>query len=171
MLAAGEGADGRLEARELRSLDLGGKLVVLSACSSATGQQLMGEGVMGLAHALFEAGATTVVGSLWPIRDDEALALSERLYHHLDAGRSVAAALAAAQRELADEGHPASAWAAMVVLGDGAHVPFPTPRTSAVVHAPETRSGLGLGLGSWLVLALVLGAGLFGVLALRARAR
>lgn len=164
VLSAGE-ADGLLEARELASLALDGKLVVLSACSSATGQQLTGEGVMGLAHALFEAGAVAVVGSLWPTRDDDALALSERLYHHLDAGESVAAALAAAQRELASEGRPSAGWASMVVLGDGAHVPFPAGRAPTLpsVAAPGRGRpwivvGLLLALGLLLTLTLTLGA-------------
>src|SRR5690606_34940745 len=91
--------DGLLQPRDIVELDLHGKLVVLSACSSASGAVIDGEGVMGLAHALFRAGAHTVVGSLWPIRDDDALALFERFYVHLDQGLSVDAALAAAQRD------------------------------------------------------------------------
>jgi CHAT domain-containing protein len=167
VLASG-GDDGLLEASELSTLELDGKLVVLSACSSATGRQLTGEGVMGLAHALFEGGAATVVGSLWPVRDDEAFELVSRLYRHLDRGLSVAAAMTLAQRELAAAGRPSSAWVPMVVLGDGALVPFPTGRSAPRTDASEP-SGAPVCL-ILLVSALVLSAGLYGVLSRRRRA-
>jgi len=117
--------DGLLQIREIVELELTDQLVVLSACRSATGPVLSGEGIMGLARAFFVAGARTVVGSIWPLRDEEAALLFERFYTHLAAGRSVAAALAAARRERMQEGAPSRAWAGIVVLGDGDFVPFP----------------------------------------------
>ena len=77
---------------------------------------------MGLARGFFQAGARTVVGSLWPLRDDEAEWLFRRYYRHLAGGESVASALAAARREALQDGLPAAAWAGMVVLGDGDRV-------------------------------------------------
>ncbi|KIG15194.1 TPR repeat protein [Enhygromyxa salina] len=157
VLAPGDGNDGMLQAREIARLDLRGKLVVLSACSSARDRVVDGEGVMGLAHALFEAGAHVVVGGLWPLRDDEALALFERFYRHLDAGESVAAALAAAQRELAAAGAKPAAWAGVVVLGDGTFVPFPAGRSrpSDAAVTPDGEPGRGPMLG-WILGALAL---------------
>ena len=133
--------DGMLQAQDLSRLDLRGKLVVLSACSSVRERIIDGEGVMGLAHALFEAGAHGVIGGLWPLRDDEALALFERFYIHLDSGENVATALAAAQRELAAGGAVPAAWAGVVLLGDGGVVPFPGGRrpSEAVVTAGDRR--------------------------------
>lgn len=127
------GEDGLLRAGEIASLDLGGKLVVLSSCRSAAGTVLRGEGVMSLGRAFFQAGARTVVASLWPVRDDETAALFESFYRHLARGETVAAALQAAQAERRAAGAPASAWAAFVVLGDGdlapvAPAPPPDPR-------------------------------------------
>jgi len=138
--------DGLLQAREIVDLDLEGRIVVLSTCESASGEILRGEGVMGLARAFFQAGAHTVVASLWPLRDDDGAALFDRFYRHLGQGRSVAAALQAAQRDRMKAGAPAAAWAGVVVLGDGDRVPVP--------------GGRGPGWATWLaaaVLASVIG--------------
>ncbi len=124
--------DGLLQPREIARLDLGGTLVVLSTCHSATGDTLLGEGPLSLARAFFQAGARAVVASLWPLRDDEAAALFEPFYRHLGRGASVAGALGAAQQERIEAGLPAAAWAGVVVLGDGALVPLPGGRPRAV---------------------------------------
>jgi CHAT domain-containing protein len=129
MLAPGAAnQDGLLQIREIVDLHLDGRVVVLSACSSNTGALLRGEGVMSLARAFFQAGAHTVVASLWRLRDDEAAELFDRFYLHLGRGASVAAALQSAQRELIAAGAPAAAWAGLVVLGDGDIVPLPGGR-------------------------------------------
>jgi tetratricopeptide (TPR) repeat protein len=117
--------DGRLHPREIAGLDLHGRIVVLSVCSSAAGEILRGEGVMGLARAFFQAGAHTVVATLWPLRDDEGAALFDRFYRHLGNGMSVAAALHAAQQDRMADGAPPAAWAGVIVLGDGGRVPVP----------------------------------------------
>ncbi|HEV2854555.1 MAG TPA: CHAT domain-containing protein [Thermoanaerobaculia bacterium] len=134
LLAPGDAnQDGLLQIREIVDLDLEGRVVVLSACSSNTGALLRGEGVMSLARAFFQAGAHTVVASLWRLRDDEAADLFDRFYRHLGRGASVAGALQAAQRDLIAEGAPAAAWAGLVVLGDGDMVPLPGGRKGIVV--------------------------------------
>ncbi|HSS50423.1 MAG TPA: CHAT domain-containing protein, partial [Thermoanaerobaculia bacterium] len=120
--------DGLLQIREIVDLDLAGRAVVLSACSSNTGVVLQGEGVMSLARAFFQAGARTVVASLWRLRDDEAADFFDRFYKHLGRGRSVAAAARAARKDLIAKGAPAAAWAGIVVLGDGDLVPLPGGR-------------------------------------------
>ncbi len=129
LLAPGDPAeDGRLEAREIAGLDLEGSVVVLSSCSTGSGAVLSGEGVMSLGRAFFQAGARTVVATLWPLRDDDGAALFECFYRHLARGETVAAALTAAQRERLAAGAPAEAWAGAVVLGDGDAVPLPGGR-------------------------------------------
>lgn len=120
--------DGLLQIREIVDLDLAGRIVVLSACSSNTGVVLRGEGVMSLARAFFQAGAHTVIASLWRLRDDEAADFFDHFYHHLGRGLSVAAAAQAAQQDLIADGAPAAAWAGIVVLGDGDIVPLPGGR-------------------------------------------
>lgn len=150
--------DGLLRAGEIASLNLTGKLVVLSSCRSAAGTVLRGEGVMSLGRAFFQAGARTVVASLWPVRDDETAALFEDFYRHLARGETVAAALRAAQKERIAAGAPASSWAAFVVLGDGDLAPVPVP----VAPTRDLRwvfAGAGVALLVLLVLAYLVGRG------------
>lgn len=146
--------DGLLQIREIVDLDLDGRIVVLSACSSNTGATLRGEGVMSLARAFFQAGAHTVVASLWRLRDDEAADLFDRFYRHLGKGQSVATALQSAQSELIAEGAPAAAWAGLVVLGDGDLVPLPGGRKGWAVPLWTWVAGgvllaVGVGAGVW----------------------
>jgi CHAT domain-containing protein len=142
--------DGLLQAREIVDLDLDGRIVVLSACESASGEILRGEGVMGLARAFFQAGAHTVVASLWPLRDVDGAALFDRFYRHLAEGRSVAAALQAAQRDRMEAGAPAAAWAGVVVLGDGGRIPVPGGR------GPGPAAWIAVGCGLLFATGLVL---------------
>lgn len=120
LLAPGDsGEDGLLQPREIAGLPLKDKLIVLSSCQSATGTHVRGEGVQGLARAFFAAGAESVIGSLWPMRDDEAKAFFDAFYRAMAAGQTVFAAHHSAQRELERAGFPVSAWAGFLLLGDG----------------------------------------------------
>ncbi|HEX3529430.1 MAG TPA: CHAT domain-containing protein [Thermoanaerobaculia bacterium] len=148
--------DGLLQIREIVALPLDGRIVVLSSCRSATGQMLRGEGVMGMARAFFQAGAHTVVASLWPLRDDDGAALFDRFYTHLAEGKSVAAALRAAQRDRIEAGAPAYAWAGLLVLGDGGLIPLPGGRKGldlppwvTIVAAGAALLGVGLAVIAW----------------------
>jgi len=59
--------DGLLEAWEIMNLDLHADLAVLSACDTARGQVVSGEGMIGLAWAFFVAGCPTTVVSQWKV--------------------------------------------------------------------------------------------------------
>jgi hypothetical protein len=149
LLSAGsEEEDGLLQAREIASLDLSGRVVVLSACRSATGTVLRGEGVLGLARAFFQAGASAVVGSLWPLRDDEAARFFDGFYRRLEAGGSVGAALSRVQTDADAQGLPAAAWGGLVVIG---HDAAPVSPASA---RPGVRAW------TWAVVAALAFAGL-----------
>lgn len=131
LLAAGSPTeDGWLRPREVVVLHLHGQLVVLSACLTASGSLVGGEGVMGLAHAFFQADAHAVIGGLWPLKDDEAAELVEAFYRHLSQGERIAAALTAARREGIRAGMPAAGWAAFTLIGDGDFSPAPRLRSS-----------------------------------------
>lgn len=119
LAAGGPHEDGLLQVREIVDLPLDDSVVVLSACESAAGRLVPGEGLMGLAHAFFRAGARTVVANLWPVRDVEAARMFESVARHLGKGRSVAESVALARREHIASGAPAEAWAGLVVMGDG----------------------------------------------------
>jgi CHAT domain-containing protein len=125
VLTPGDGReDGLLQAREITALDLRGRIVVLSACYTAAGAVQSGEGVLSLARAFFAAGAHAVIGSRWPLRDADAADLFDDFYQHLGRGLSLAEALQAAQESARAAGRPASAWAALALLGNGDLRPF-----------------------------------------------
>src|SRR5207249_3147438 len=58
-------------------------LVTLSACQTALGQKLGGEGYVGFAQALFLAGAHSLVLSQWPVDDRATALMMERFYQNL----------------------------------------------------------------------------------------
>jgi CHAT domain-containing protein len=151
LLAPGtEREDGLLQSREISQLELDRAVVVLAACRSASGLGLRGEGVVGLGRSFFEAGAHGVVGSLWPLRDDESSALLEGFYRGLARGMSVAEAMAEARRERIRAGAATAAWAGMIVLGDGALRPL-----AAAPDAGRRRALATLALAAGALVALV----------------
>ena len=69
-----DGQRGRLlRYEEISRLHAPLQLVVLSACDTANGEQVPGEGLLGLSHAFMAAGSERVLGTLWKV-DDEATA-------------------------------------------------------------------------------------------------
>jgi hypothetical protein len=119
-----DGEDGLLQVREIGELDLEGRIVVLSACRTAWGRTLNGEGVQSLARAFLRAGAHAVVASRWPLRDDEAAILFDDFYRALGSGASLAQSLRIATEKAVNAGLPVSAWSALTLYGDGSLVPI-----------------------------------------------
>jgi CHAT domain-containing protein len=75
--------DGLLTAREvLRDWDLDADLVTLSACETALGREVDGEGYIGFAHAFLQAGARTLLVSLWKVEDEATSLLMRRFYEN-----------------------------------------------------------------------------------------
>jgi CHAT domain-containing protein len=94
----GRPQDGFLRLRDIYGLRLPAELVVLSACNTALGRQVRGEGLVGMVRGFMHAGAKRVVASLWKVDDEATGDLMRRLYAAmLRDGRSPAAALRAAQ--------------------------------------------------------------------------
>jgi CHAT domain-containing protein/Tfp pilus assembly protein PilF len=78
--APGSGEDGYLTADEIRRLSIPAETVVLSACETGLGRLYGGEGVVGLAQALIQAGAGGVAVSLWQVSDEATKAYMTGLY-------------------------------------------------------------------------------------------
>jgi CHAT domain-containing protein/tetratricopeptide (TPR) repeat protein len=118
--SSGKSRDGYLRLFEIYNLDLDADLVVLSACRTALGREVRGEGLVGLTRGFFYAGASRVVASLWSVRDQATAELMRRFYEHLVQGRTPAAALCAAEREMAAGKRWANPyyWAAFTLQGD-----------------------------------------------------
>jgi CHAT domain-containing protein len=76
----GQPVFGYLKTHDILGLDLHSDLVVLSACDSAAGINLSGEGVAGLNHAFLSAGAKRVVSTLWGVDDETSKELMISFY-------------------------------------------------------------------------------------------
>jgi CHAT domain-containing protein len=74
-----------LTLRELAGLSLDRlRFVTLSSCWSADNFVLPGRWVISLPETLWRAGAHSILGSLWEVRDDIAVAFMDRFYRNLD---------------------------------------------------------------------------------------
>ncbi|HEY7543284.1 MAG TPA: CHAT domain-containing protein, partial [Blastocatellia bacterium] len=100
----GQPQDGFLRLDEIYNLNLNADLVVLSACRTALGREIKGEGLVGLVRGFMYAGATRVVASLWSVDDRATAELMKRFYQKmLGKGLTPSAALRAAQLEMRRE--------------------------------------------------------------------
>lgn len=76
--------DGRLTIQEIiAEWHLNADLVNLSACSTALGRHVSGEGVVGFSHAFLQAGARSLLASLWEVDDEATALLMKRFYDNL----------------------------------------------------------------------------------------
>jgi CHAT domain-containing protein/tetratricopeptide (TPR) repeat protein len=73
--------DGALFYGEIFNLSLQADLVVLSACETALGKYIRGEGIAGLAQSLMYAGASNVIVSLWEVADESTAQLMISFYN------------------------------------------------------------------------------------------
>lgn len=123
--AAGRPVDGRLYAHEIYDLDLPVELAVLSACDTARGRFVPGEGVVaGLPRALLYAGAARVLVSLWALPDESTADLMAGFYRRLlRDGLPPGRALQEAQREMWRAGQPPWRWAGLMFQGDWRPLP------------------------------------------------
>jgi len=126
--AAGSTEDGLLEAREIMAMSLTADIAILSACETARGRISTGEGVIGMAWALFVAGCSTTVASQWSVESESTTKLMIEFHRALladnrQSGRigKAAEALREAQLKLLKTqtySHPFY-WAGFIVVGDG----------------------------------------------------
>lgn len=100
-------------------------MVVLSACDSALGEAVPGEGFVGLTQAFFAAGAQRVLGTLWPVDDQATSEWMRHFYLALKSTHSPAKALQRAQSEMAadPEWKAPYFWAGFVLAGDWRPLP------------------------------------------------
>lgn len=101
----GDGRDnGLLQAWEIfEQVRIDADLVTLSACETALGKELAGEGMLGLTRAFQYAGSRSVLASLWSVNDATTAELMRRFYGYLKSGQAMAEALRSAQLDLLRE--------------------------------------------------------------------
>lgn len=119
--AGGRPVDGVLRVHQIDRLRLRAELVTLSACRTAMGDELPGEGLLGLSRAFLSAGASRVLASFWPVDDRATAELMTRFYRHLLVeGQPASRALQLAQGSLrrSAEWSAPHYWGAFVLQGD-----------------------------------------------------
>lgn len=117
----GQPQDGFLRLHDIYRLQLPADLVVLSACNTALGKDIRGEGLIALTRGFMVAGAARVVASLWKVDDRATAELMKHFYSAmLQDGLSPVAALRSAQLALwrQDRWREPRYWAAFQIQGD-----------------------------------------------------
>ncbi len=117
----GRPQNGFLRLYDVYNLKLNSDLVVLSACQTALGKEIKGEGLIGLTRGFMYAGAPRVVASLWRIDDRASADVMTRFYTSmLKDGQRPAAALRAAQIAMLRDRRWQSPhyWAAFTIQGE-----------------------------------------------------
>jgi CHAT domain-containing protein len=114
-----EGDDGMLTMSKVLGLKLNAEMVVLSACLTGRGQVMEGEGVANFARAFQQAGARSVMVSLWEVASKEVVEYMTIFYGHLKEGKSRSQALCLARQEIKAKTPPPFYWAAFILHGEG----------------------------------------------------
>ena len=116
---AGIAGEGRLFAYEIAGTDLRHtELVTLSACESALGRFDLSDNLRGLPAAFLAAGATAVIGALWPVGAAPATTFFTALYARLAAGDTKLAGYRAAQATTREKHPEYRDWGAFCYMGD-----------------------------------------------------
>ena len=153
--SAGQRQNGFINMQDVYRLDAPVDLVVLSACRTGLGQDVRGEGLIGLTRGFMHAGASSVVASLWKVDDEATSELMKHFYGNmLQKGMLPAEALRAAQNTLRQDPDWQSPhfWAAFTLQGE-----FKQP-----IHVPPLRGASPVvqrTVGGGLLMALLAGIG------------
>jgi CHAT domain-containing protein len=100
-------------------MKLNSDLVVLSSCNSGLGEIDPSEGILGMTKAFFEAGAKSVVVSLWDVNDKYTSKFMELFYQRLSEGDDKSKALRLAKIDFIREYSPNPYyWGAFVLSGN-----------------------------------------------------
>ncbi len=139
-------SDGAVNAGEIYSLPSSLDLAVLSACETGRGKIRKGEGVISLARAFMSSGCSSIVTSLWKVKDKQTSKIMKDFYIQLSQSASKDKSLNEAQRQYLKTSvsssyyHPYY-WAAFIQIGN---------------REPVFKQGYGSGQR---ILLLVLGVG------------
>ena len=118
----GNQQDGFLRLHEIYNLKLPADLIVLSACQTALGKDVKGEGLVGLTRGFMYAGAQRVVASLWSVDDKATSELMKLFYQGMLGEKKLrpAAALREAQIALWKNKRFAAPyfWSAFILQGE-----------------------------------------------------
>ena len=128
--------DGLLQVREIRDLRFKASLVTLSACDTGVGP-VGEEGAANIVNAFIEAGAQSVVSTLWELEDHATAQLMTAFYANLSHREGKAEALRQAQLEMLNSGAPPYYWAGFVLDGEPNANLFPETGTNLSSRSPR----------------------------------
>ncbi len=106
---------------DIANLKLNAEMVVLSACETGLGKLQKGEGIISLTSAFAQAGAQSIVTTLWTVSDQVSSEIMESFYKNLKTGQNKSTAIATAKRNYIDNmpnllAHPFF-WASYLLIG------------------------------------------------------
>jgi CHAT domain-containing protein/tetratricopeptide (TPR) repeat protein len=117
--AKGKPRDGFLRLHDIFNLQLNADLVVLSACQTGLGEDIRGEGLVGLTRGFMYAGTRRVVTSLWNVDDAKTAQLMTSFFQKtLKEQQTPSAALRSAQLQLWQTNPDPRYWAAFTLQGE-----------------------------------------------------
>jgi CHAT domain-containing protein len=118
----GNGTPGLVQLHDIYNMNLSNtQLVVLSACQTALGKEVRGEGLVGLSRGFIYAGASSVIASLWKVDDRATTQLMTYFYKGLfEEGLTTSAALRQAKVKMWQQSRYREPfyWAAFVLQGE-----------------------------------------------------
>jgi CHAT domain-containing protein len=110
--------------------------VTLSACDTGVGP-VGEEGVANVVNAFVEAGAQTVVSTLWELEDHSTAHLMTVFYEHLGRAEEKGESLREAQLQMIASGDPPYFWAGFEVVGDPTGNLFNRPNQNSTVRRTQ----------------------------------
>ena len=117
----GQQQDGFLTLNDIYNLNLSSDMIVLSACQTALGKDVKGEGLIGISRGFLYAGSKRIVASLWKVDDSATAEFMKRFYqNHLQKGMPASKALQQTKIEMRKIRRYRSPfyWSAFTLLGD-----------------------------------------------------
>lgn len=108
---------GNLTARDVQKLRLPDKFVALSACETGLNKIISGEELLGLTSAFLNAGASSLVMSLWTVNDKTTLNLMSSFYRECLSGKNLGEALQSAQMQVLKENNHPYFWSPFSLTG------------------------------------------------------
>jgi CHAT domain-containing protein len=104
---------------DMAHLQLPVELVVLSGCATGLNVVTPGDELMGLVRGLLQAGARSLVLSLWDVNDDSTKEFMIEFYTRLQQGYSPAVATQTASIHLREHRPHPYYWAPFLLIGKG----------------------------------------------------
>lgn len=106
---------------DLYNLQLDAEMVVTSACEVGLGKLYRGEGILSLARGFSQAGAKSIITTLWKVNASSTKDIIDKFYYYLKQGKPKDEALFLAKRDFLEKDpgsyHPYY-WAGIIPIGD-----------------------------------------------------